>query len=111
MKTIETEVHPGVCGMIARIYAESDDQQFVRLRLASECARIRDLASRLDEVDGYQEIADGFEGRIHSAVRESISGCCSGCTVPSGVYKSMQVAAGLALPVDATIRFSIPADE
>ncbi|MFN2352102.1 MAG: hypothetical protein ABR497_09170, partial [Kiritimatiellia bacterium] len=33
----------------------------------------------------------------------NLKGCCAGCAVPVGVFKAMQVAAGLALPKDPTI--------
>jgi len=56
-------------------------------------------------VDAYAEIQAGFAGQIHEAVKGALKGCCSGCVVPSGVFKAMQVAAGLALPADAGLRF------
>jgi len=36
-------------------------------------------------------------------VRAVLKGCCSGCAVPCGIFKAMQVAAGLALPAPASI--------
>jgi Family of unknown function (DUF6951) len=94
-----------VCKFLARIDAHSDDQQHVGIAIQSECEKIRSLGDRLDEVDSYEEIKDGFDGRVYQAVRASVKGCCSGCTVPSGLFKAMQVAAGLALPIDAEIHF------
>jgi uncharacterized 2Fe-2S/4Fe-4S cluster protein (DUF4445 family) len=35
--------------------------------------------------------------------RDVLTGCCAGCAVPVGLFKTMQVAAGLALPKDITI--------
>jgi len=101
------EVHPGVCGFAARIEARSEDRRNVTLRIRSDCENIRTLAAALEQpVDGYAEIRDGFTGRVQEAVRRSLKGCCSGCVVPSGLFKAMQVAADLALPVDAGIRFA-----
>ena len=57
-------------------------------------------------MDAYQEIGDGFDGAVHTAVRESLRGCCSGCVVPSGVFKAMQVAARVALPADSGVSMS-----
>jgi len=106
------EVHPGVCGFTARIEAASEDQRNVSFHIESECETIRALAARLPlPVDGYEEIRDGFAGTVHQAVRETLKGCCSGCVVPSGLFKAMQVAAGLALPADAGIRFAAPLRE
>jgi hypothetical protein len=35
--------------------------------------------------------------------RASWSGCCAGCAMPVGLFKTTQVAAGLALPKDVHI--------
>ena len=102
------EVHPGICGFLARIEAASEDQRHVSFRIQSDCETIRTLAARLaaGPVDGYEEIRDGFGGRLQRAVRETLKGCCCGCVVPGGLFKAMQVAAGLALPAEAGIRFA-----
>ncbi|MCC6442173.1 MAG: hypothetical protein IT210_01815 [Armatimonadetes bacterium] len=54
-------------------------------------------------MDSYSEIGDGFEGEIHRTVREHLRGCCSGCVVPCGIFKTMQVAAGIALPAPVSM--------
>ena len=43
--TTTVEVHPGVCGFVARIEAGSEDQQHVSFRLHSDCENIRALAA------------------------------------------------------------------
>jgi len=43
---------------------------------------------------------------VMATVREHLKGCCAGCAVPVGIFKGMQVAAGLALPKDITIKMS-----
>jgi hypothetical protein len=98
-------VRSGVCGFHTSIVAASEDARHVHLEIESDCEKIQLLASDLPLIDGYQEISDGFEGAIFQRVRNTLRGCCSGCIVPSGIFKAMQVAAGLALPVDAGIQF------
>jgi len=93
----------GVCGFTTTVVATSDDMQNVSFEIASDCENIRELAEGFPTVDGYSEIGAGFDGAIHQAVRETLKGCCSGCIVPCGIFKSMQVAAGLALPAPASI--------
>ena len=44
---------------------------------------------------------------VSIARRREMFHCCSGCAVPVGIFKGMQVAAGLALPKD--IRIAIAA--
>jgi hypothetical protein len=104
--TAKASIHAGVCGFRTAITATSDDTQHVQFHVESDCAKITEMAKGLTIVDGYQEIADGFDGAVYGRVREVLRGCCSGCIVPPGLFKSMQVAAGLALPVNPTVELS-----
>ena len=101
---IRTKINAGVCGFHTTIGALSDDQQMVSLEIQSDCEKIRGLAGALtDPIDAYQEIGDGADGVILSAARTRLTGCCAGCTVPSGIFKSVQVAGGVALPAPVSI--------
>ena len=57
-------------------------------------------------VDAYQEISPAAESAVLRTAREVLKGCCAGCAVPVGLFKAMQVAAGLALPKDISIKIS-----
>lgn len=96
-------INAGVCGFITVVTAQSDDMQNVSFEIESDCDNIRRLAEGFPTVDGYNEIGAGFDGVIHQAVRGTLKGCCSGCLVPCGIFKAMQVAAGLALPAPASV--------
>jgi hypothetical protein len=96
-------IEAGVCGFETFVTAISDDMQNVSFEIESDCETIRSLAERLHPVDAYQEIGQGFDGDVHQAVCSTLKGCCSGCVVPSGIFKAMQVAAGLALPAPISI--------
>ena len=100
---VEATVKAGVCGFTSVITAESDDMQNVSFTIETDCETIERLAAVLQTVDGYMEIGAGFDGDIHQAVRSTLKGCCSGCAVPVGIFKAMQVAAGLALPAPLSI--------
>jgi len=100
---VNAHIKAGVCGFTTHVTAESDDLQNVKFNIETDCETIRSLASVLPIVDGYAEIGAGFDGEIHRAVQSTLKGCCSGCVVPAGIFKSMQVAAGLALPVPVSI--------
>lgn len=93
----------GVCGFATTVTATSDDMQNVTFEIESNCENIKQLAADFPQLDGYAEIGAGFGGAIHQAVRETLKGCCSGCVVPCGIFKAMQVAAGLTLPAPASI--------
>jgi hypothetical protein len=98
-------IHAGVCGFTTDAIATSPDQQHVEFSVASPCEKIRGLASALPVLDAYAEIGTGFEGQFHRAVRAALGGCCSGCAVPVGLFKAMQIAAGLALPAAVSMEF------
>ena len=100
---IKTAIQAGICGFSTMVRARSDDMQNVTLEITSTCDKIRGLAADLGPIDAYQEIGDGFDGMIHQAVQKHLKGCCSGCVVPSGIFKSVQVAGGVALPAPASI--------
>ena len=99
-------VEAGVCGFQTSIDARSEDSRNVEFAIETGCEKIRGLAERLAAlgvVDAYMEINPAGESRIMNTVREALPGCCAGCAVPVGIFKGMQVAAGLALPRDIAI--------
>lgn len=105
MSGARVTVHAGVCGFVTEARATSEDRQHVEFRVASPCEKIQGLAQRLPRLDAYADVGAGFEGEFHRAVWASLSGCCSGCAVPVGLFKAMQIAAGLALPRAVTMDF------
>ena len=100
---IVTEIAAGVCGFHTTVRATSDDSQNVSLDVSSTCEKITALAKGLGVIDAYQEIGDGFDGVIYRAALQHLKGCCAGCVVPSGLFKTVQVAGGVALPAAAAI--------
>jgi hypothetical protein len=100
---VKTTVCAGVCGFTTQVYAHSDDMQNVDFNITSDCPNITGMAEDFPAVDSYSEIGAGFSGVIHQKAADSLKGCCSGCVVPSGIFKAMQVAAGLALAAPAFI--------
>ena len=106
MNKVKTRVHAGVCGYVTEIVATTEDEQMVQMAIESPCGNIRSLAAGLPgELDAYEELGAGWNGAIHQAALGALKGCCSGCVVPSSIFKSMQIAAGLALPRDISIEF------
>jgi hypothetical protein len=103
---IKTTIKAGVCGFKTTVLARSDDMQNVSLTIESDCEKIRGVAEGLSApIDAYQEIGAGFNGAVYKVVLAGLRGCCSGCVVPSGIFKSVQVAGGVALPAPVTIDF------
>ncbi|NLX05397.1 MAG: hypothetical protein GXY33_09655 [Phycisphaerae bacterium] len=104
--TAGARIDAGVCGFVTNVEVSTEDGQFVRFGIESTCEKIRALAEAIEQlgpVDAYQEISPGGGSLVLAAARAVLSGCCAGCAVPVGIFKTMQVGAGLALPKDITI--------
>ena len=109
MSTAQAHIAAGICGFETTVIAQGDADQAVSFQIASGCAKIRSLAeavANLGPVDALAEIDARKTGTLTSTMRNALSGCCSGCAVPVGIFKSMQVSAGLALPRDIHIAVS-----
>jgi hypothetical protein len=102
----KVKVEAGVCGFKTSIEARSEDNRNVEFAIQTDCEKIQGLAERLaalGPIDAYMEINPAAQSQIMSTFREALPGCCAGCAVPVGIFKGMQVAAGLALPRDIAI--------
>ena len=100
---VKTRVEAGICGFVTEIEAGSEDSQHVSFKVDTNCEKVKNLSGKLTSYDAYNEIRDGFDGELFKAIRSELKGCCSGCAVPVGLFKSMQVAAMLALPKNISI--------
>ena len=103
---VQVFVNAGVCGFTTNAEAKCEDGQMVDFVIKSPCEKIQVLAKAIKEagpIDAFQEISPAGESVILSKTRATLKGCCAGCVVPIGLFKSLQVAAGLALPSDISI--------
>jgi hypothetical protein len=103
------EIEAGVCGFKTTATAVCEDGQNVTLDVQSDCDKIRKIGEDLKAagaIDAYQEINPAGQSVVMRAVHATLKGCCAGCAAPAGVFKAMQVAAGLALPQDISIRLT-----
>jgi len=104
------DVEAGVCGF--RTHGEftcDDGQSISSCEVNSDCEKISLLAKAIPSLmplDAYEEISPAADGKLLSLCRETLKGCCSGCAVPVGLFKGLQVAAGLALPKDVSIHIA-----
>lgn len=96
-----SEIHAGICGFVTVVHAEMDDDDCV-VTINSDCPDIQALASELTRVDPMREIT--WRGRAPQVLEMAPRYCKhAACPVPVGIIKAVEVAAGLALPADATI--------
>ena len=107
--TAKAEIEAGVCGFHTQAIARTEDSRHVTFQVTSDCEKIQKVAASLkgkEPLDAYQEISAGGKSRLMTCAEETLKGCCAACAVPVGFFKAMQVAAGLALPRDISIRLS-----
>ncbi len=106
---VTVQIDAGVCGFHTSALATSPDDQNVSFGVQTDCEKIRqlgDLLKRQGPFDAFQEIGPSPGSKVLQGARSVLTGCCAGCAVPVGLFKAMQVAAGLALPKGITIRLT-----
>jgi hypothetical protein len=96
------EVMPGVCGFQTRIVAQADEMYNVTLEITSDCAQIRQIAAQLQEISPFKELRLPLTETTPYRLAASCKAHAA-CPVPSAIIKAVEVAAGMALPVDVHI--------
>jgi hypothetical protein len=105
----KVDIEAGVCGFHTTACVTSEDGQNVAFDVDTDCDKIRQLGAALKDkglIDAYQEISPVGKSVVMQTVQFTLNGCRVGRAVPAGLFKAMQVAAGLALPKDISIRIS-----
>jgi hypothetical protein len=104
MSAIAT-VDAGVCGHKATITAEKMSGYNVQVTIDSDCPHVQKIAPEPLEVDAIKQI--GLRSGLPSLL-EGAYACCAhaACPVPSAIIKAVEVAAGLALPGDVSMKIS-----
>ena len=98
----KAEIDSGICGFCTTVTATSEGRT-VRLEFETDCEYVTELADVLTEVDPFREINFRGEGPLTLKLASEHL-VHPACPVPSGILKAIEVAAGLALPKDATIK-------
>ena len=98
----QVTVDAGICGFITRIRTTSADMQTVQFSYESDCPHVNKAKPELLSVDAYQEL---FKKPHETNVYQVLSRHLPHVTCPlyAGFLKAIEVAAGLALPRNATI--------
>lgn len=103
------QIEAGICGFRTKVAATSEDRQNVSFVVETNCENIRRLSEKLralGPIDAYMETHPAMPSQLLGVAREVLVGSCAGCAVPVGLFKCMQVAAGIALPKDVVLRIS-----
>ncbi len=112
MSVATATIHAGICGFTTRVRAEADETYQVSLTVESDCEKVQAYGVELSgkvPLSALDELRLGSEGTILSTARGHLKGCCSACVTCDGVFKAMQVAAGLALPAPVGIELELQA--
>lgn len=95
----KANIQAGICGFHAHVEAEADpnDKYTIRLKIESDCKHIQKLAEDLTEVNALGELS---HRRGDPVILQKGAQYCThaSCPVPVGIMKTVEVAAGLALP-------------
>ncbi len=98
----KAEIKPGVCGFTTTVETTMDGD-LCTVAIKSECKAIQRLGQKLQRVDPFREFT--FRGDGPETYELAASYCShAACPVPVGVVKAVEIAAGLALPADVTIK-------
>ena len=111
----QARIFSGICGFTTTVTATSKDRQHVTLKVETDCPDVVRIAKKLaaEPFDAYEEIGPCRQpGSMYDTRIMRICGELPhvACPVPAGICKSVEVAAGLALPQDAHIEVTGEAD-
>jgi hypothetical protein len=98
----KAEIFAGNCGFTTQVEASMNGST-CNIHITSDCAAIRRMAEDLIQVNPFQEIS--FRRETPLIYEMCIKHCThAACPVPVGITKAVEIAAGLALPTDVTIK-------
>ncbi len=97
-------IDAGGCGFTTTVETSMNGHT-CHVEIDSDCKSIQKLATELAQVDPFREFTYRGEGPLTLAL--GARHCAhAACPVPVGIIKAVEVAAGLALPADASITFA-----
>ncbi len=99
---VRIRVDPGICGFECAVEAAKEGRT-VRFGIQSDCEQIKKLASLLGPVSLKDLFVPLSKNTIFLSAEASK--CHLACPVPWALVKAAEVALGLALPKEATLRF------
>ena len=110
MSRASATINGGICGFETRVTAEADDAYDVRFSIETDCPRVQSYTAGLGTVNALVELGLRHDATVLAAARDERHNACVGCVIAAGIYKTMQAAAGLALPAASRIEISAEQD-
>ncbi len=100
----QAEVMAGNCGHTTQVQTTMEGR-VVKIHIHSECPAIQRMAAELTEVDPFKEIS--FRRAMPRTHEMGLKYCThAACPVPVAIIKAIEIEAGLALPMDVTIKLT-----
>jgi hypothetical protein len=104
MPKANADIFSGICGFSTQVEANFEGKN-CQLAITSHCKAIQRLAEELTEVNPFQEIS--FRREMPQTYELGIKYCShAACPVPAGIIKAVEIASGLALPADVSIKLT-----
>lgn len=95
-------IHCGICGHTIEVTAKAQGRKSVKIEIESDCGNYKKLAEELKEADPLKELSRPLgKGEMFQVFAGKIPH--PSCPGLAGILKTIEVAAGLALPQEATI--------
>ena len=100
----KAEIFSGICGFNTTVETHMNGSG-CDVSIKSDCKSVQKLAKSLQQVNPFTEIS--FRGDGPTTFHLATKHCAhTACPVPVGIIKAVEIAAGLALPADATIKLT-----
>ncbi len=100
----KAEIMAGACGYTTHVNAEMTGPQ-CSVQIESACPAIQKMAAHLTQVDPLKEITS--RRAVPQTLEAGIKYCThAACPVPAAIIKTIEIAAGLNLPVDPVVKLS-----
>lgn len=104
-EAIRVKIEPGICGFGCVIEVHKKARYTVSLQVAeSDCKHVRRLFQNLHEMNMKDLFAPISRNPVFLSAQQA--GCHPSCPIPVAALKGVEVAMGMALPRDVTIRFT-----
>ena len=105
----ELNIDPGICGLPSVVTALRGDGKRFSVRIRSECSMVQSVQEELTDLNLRDIFAAMLENPVYQAASKKLSH--ASCPVPSGILKTLEVEAEMALPKDVHMIFSGRADK
>jgi hypothetical protein len=98
----KSEINAGICGFVTVVEAD-DEMGKINITIKTDCPNVQKLAKELTQVEAFSEIFKRANATLTYELASKHLPHPS-CPVPSGILKTIEVEAKLALPKDVSIK-------